>query len=312
MLPRSWFYLSLLVAILIAGCQPIRPVAELTPTPDKAPAAVVPSTTTVGATDCPILADQPIDLIITPQWQEGEVRRYQASRSTTKIRDGESDPTIITTSALTVTVLSAGEDGYVLEWRYITLLSRLRRVRLEYATNELGEFANARNLHEIEIEYDPLDIWQLENLRRARVTDREDVDRSVERLLSDPERFTAFVANDIQTYHFIYGLYFTEATPFVLEQPAILTESGTHHITVTPLRYDATQGCLHILWQSDLEVEPTDDKFERDPFTVQTKVTTELDLNTGWIQTIDIERTTLIAGNGQIERLHLTYSPPAE
>jgi hypothetical protein len=315
MTPRSWFDFSLLLIAFFAACQPIRPTADVTSIPAAEPA--VPSTSTTGATDCPILANQPIDLLVESKWQAGDARRYRASFSRTPVQDGEERSTITTSYAMSVTVLDADEDGFIMEWQSIAMLPTPRKIRLEYSTTPFGEFTELRNVDELQALVEPHVVLQ-------DILGSAPSDQRIETIINDPDAVTALIANDVQAYHAIYGLYFTEATPYLQEQASTLPATdtpGTITIRITPTRYDAAKGCLHLLWQSDWKADPTPTSTRTSIWrqaqvagasTVQTRVLLDLDLNTSWLQSLEIERKRILDGDGQLERLRLTYVSPTE
>jgi hypothetical protein len=290
MSPRSWFCLSLLLLELLAACQPIRPIDV---TPANPPVAAVPSTSTTGASDCPLLGDQPLDLIIAPNWQEGDTRRYKATYSRTVIKGGEEDPTLTTSYAMAVVVLQAPVNGFVLEWNSIAMVPNPRKIRLEYTTTLYGEFDELRNLEELQDLIEPLSPEQ-----------------GV--LLLDPEQASTLITNDVRDFHAVFGLYFTKPKPFWFDESATLTPydiSGINRVHIELLRYDPEIGCLHLLTQTEWHPLPLQ---RGGDVTAHSTILYNLDLNTGWLQSIDIERTFIVDGNGRIEELHLTYVPPAE
>jgi hypothetical protein len=237
------------------------------------------------------LSDQPLDLIITPNWQEGEARRYQATYSRTYIIAGEEKPTLTTSYAMSVTVLQAPMNGFVLEWRYMAMLPGPRKIRLEYTTTPYGEYIEIRNLDELQDLIEPLSV-----------------ESGV--LLLDPEQASILITNNVRDYHALFGLYFTTSEPFSFEESATLTPyniQGINENYIELLRYDPAIGCLHLLAQREWHSRPLQSAGD---VIAQSSILYNLDLNTGWMQSIDIKRTIIVDGNGRIERLQMNYVPP--
>lgn len=119
MLPRSWFALYLLIILTLTACQSIKLIED--PSANQAIPALttvpaITSTTTSDATGCPQITDQPLDLIVTPQWQVGQIYHYKAKYSHNPIKNNELKSTITTSFKMRITVIEETEDGYILEW----------------------------------------------------------------------------------------------------------------------------------------------------------------------------------------------------
>lgn len=301
MLPRTWFYLILLFAIFLAACQPIRAIDD-----ETTPAAAVPATSTTGQSGCPRLTGEPLDLIIAPNWQQGESQRYRVSYSRTSVEEDEEQPTLTTSYAMSVTVLEASEAGYLMEWQYIAMLPVPRKVRLIYEATPYGEFVALRNLAELQDTLEAVATQLLlspNSLLPARGT-------VAHRALM--KQAASVIASDVQAFHAIYGLYFTEQPIFSLNQETLLPVidiRGTDTFRISLMRYGAAKGCLNLFisseWQADIGELVI-------PYTVETSSTFDLDLNTGWPKTVRLWRTNIMDGEGQVEYIDVTHLPPAE
>ena len=300
MSPRSWFSRWLLLLCMLAACQPIRAV-DLTPTP----VAVVPSTTTSGMEGCQSLLEPPSDLIITPAWQAGEARRYQASYSRTPIKNGDEQPTLTTSYALSVTVLQASEAGYVMEWRYVAMFPNPQRIRLEYTVSPYGEFIAVRNVDELK------DLIDAVATQMALAPGNPIPVATADDPPPPHEQALAVITNDIRAFHAPYGLYFTDTVEQQWDTVSILPPNemaGTDNNNVMLARYDPANGCLD-LFQNSKWNPKTWATFQS--ITVESTARYDLDPDSGWPRNVSIKHTSIVGGEGQVEELSLTSASPA-
>jgi hypothetical protein len=306
-------HFCLLTSLLLTACQPIRPV-DVDPVAAPAASIVTSSTTTTGAVDCPIVTDQPVDLIIQPQWKAGDARLYRASHKLTRIDHDREKPTITTSYSMSVTVLEASDDGFVMEWPLLAFSPSPRKVRLEYAVSPYGEFMelnNAGQLQEV-INYfvqqlliipgQPLPSTYLDEIPAEVI-----------------EQATTMTTDTVRTFHAIYGLYFTNADPYQWEQPVTMPfgNTGTLHTQATVMRYGAQEGCLHLHWESVWEADPVETGASGDgnapgmelTIVLERRANYMFDLNTGWLQSVTMEVTGIVNGVGQTEQLTLMQVP---
>lgn len=300
MSPRSGFSRWLLLLSVLTACQPIRAV-DLNPTPIN----MVPSTTTSGMESCQSLLEPPRDLIITPAWQAGEARRYQASYSRTPVKNGDEQPTLTTSYALSVTVLQASEEGYVMEWRYIAMFPNPQRIRLEYTVSPYGEFIAVRNVDELK------DFIEAVATHMAFAPSNPVPVATADDPPPPHEQALAMITNDIRAFHAPYGLYFIDTVQQQWDTVSILPPNevaGTDSNNVMLTRYDPDRGCLD-LYQVSKWNPKTWASFQ--PITVESTAIYDLDPATGWPRSVSIKHTSIVGGEGQIEELNLRSTLPA-
>jgi hypothetical protein len=292
---------------LLSACQPIQPVDG---EPDAAPSTTVTSTTSTGAVDCPIVTDQPIDLIISPQWAAGDARLYRASHKLTRIDHDREKPTITTSYSMSVTVLKADAEGFIMEWPFLAFSPSQHKVRLEYAVSPAGEFVELRNADQLQevINYFVQQIL-IPPGQPAPSTYFDEIPAEV------IEQATSLVTDSVRTYHAVYGLYFTSAEPYRWEQRAVMlgNRTGSLHTKVTLIRYSAEERCLHLDWETVWEADPLGSTPGMElTIVLERRAHYVFDLNTGWPQNVTMEVTSIVNGIGQSEQLTLTPVPPTD
>lgn len=271
----------------ITDTAPITTSSELTTTTEMT--ATTPSTSTAGitsstpstpsegtseaATSCPALVDQPLDILISANWEEGDQRTYLVTQSQSEVTDGEESVALAVTTPITITVLNVDDDGYVLEWSFgkaefgetdIVMpdpLQNLMQTPLEvvfkYSTDIDGVYVELLNVEELQEQIEPLIDQIFETMIAADDTLTEEaIDAAremVDNIFADPANFDALFTREVQLFHTLYGFYFESAEPLILPDlrpnmlggPPIPSE-----LTVTPTHYDAGQGCLHVAFEN--------------------------------------------------------------
>lgn len=297
-----------LLLILLAACQPVRPESELTPatsdettrvitdtlaitetaaiTTTEVTTAVTSSTPTGNETrattpampvadpsdsltTCPALRNDAGDIFVIANWHEGDQRTYLVSQRSQDNASGQDAVTMASTTVITVTVVSADEDGYVLEWSFgqpqlgetdievddpfAAIFQMPLQIAFRVATDIDGAYLELLDIEELQTKLIPLfdQLFDLveemdEDLSPEALQAARDL---VDRLVQDPANFEGLFTREVQLFHSLFGFYFEDGAPLVLPdmRPNLLGGSPIpSELTITPTHYDADAGCLHV------------------------------------------------------------------
>lgn len=284
---RVCFCLNHFLWLGVLACQPVRPLNELAPTPGAiAESGVISETTSLSDThpstqvavvpstprdmkDCPPIQEQAIDLIVHPAWQVGDLRHYQISRLHQDVVDGALTPSLSMSTPLTITILEANDDGYVLEWVYgattfdqesapppdrlTTMLIAPNYLRLEYEVDANGDYRGLLNGDEVFDTFSGVMQEMFILLARGKIT-HEAIESSqiiLDQMAADTAAFDTLVTSDVQLFHEIYGFHFTSAEPIeVDDQRSIIVGDPPlpAHVLIYPTHYGPMSGCLSAWW----------------------------------------------------------------
>ncbi len=224
---------------------------------------------------CPAILDPAtmLDVDVVAPWEVGESRAYVARQTRMQIDGGDEAVSLASTTPLTVTVVEATPDGYVLEWHYgqtiledtdIPVPDRLAaifqsplQVTFQYATDSAGSYLGLLDIEALRAQLVPL-FDQLFDAIAASDPDLapaiiEGARGVVERMLDDPANFEELFTGDTQLLHTLYGITFDDATPLVLQDTRPNMLGGPpipSELTISPTHYDAELGCLHVLYEN--------------------------------------------------------------
>lgn len=244
---------------------------DTTSTPSTLPATPSnpPATAADASTNCPVIADEALDIAILAGWEEDEQRHYLVHKSNSQSVDGEEVVAASSTTPLTITVVSDDGEGYVLEWQYgrtvlndtgfevpdplAGLFQSPLELLVTYSTDEAGVYVELQNEEQLQAQLTPL----FDQIFDAMLASDEELDPEVvenargmvDELISDPANFESLFTQEIQLFHTLFAFTFESSEPLVtpdlrpnlLGGPPIPSE-----LTITPTHYDADLGCLSV------------------------------------------------------------------
>jgi hypothetical protein len=292
--------------------------------------------TTTGQAPCPELAESAevgaFEIDIDANWEAGESRRYELTSRRNDVGEGADQSRHLVTD-IQITVLDATDEGFVLEWVYgesrllapaepaspelETALQAPVGLRVEYATDRFGAYAELRNGEEVQSFVAATLKQLLQTMTEAGGDERavQGAQQMVEQLLAQPDALETLFLQEIQLFHVLHGYLFDSPEPIRYDDllPNMLGgDPIPSQVTIRPTRYSDAQGCARIEWANaidpnkaresiveglmaqaerlGIELEPPEPGELPDAFNIQDEMQFDLDLATAWPERISWQR----------------------